>query len=199
MLGFWARSFHVQAKSKLPPFSSNNKHSIINRKLLSSYDHNIRGSHTTSENEKLLRILMSQSRDVIHGSVVTPLWGCFWHGEWIYEKYYWIWWLYRHWSQQQEVTAYTKLKRSKSAVVERWKMGAENEESRFFTSRGEEGTFSILRRWISPSAKPQSRLAMCLLSENKSGLGSGVTTPIIKIHNNVLCDWQYYVDNIPYI
>ena len=30
---------------------------------------------------------------------------------------------------------------------------SENEECRFFTSRGEETTFYILREWISPSAK----------------------------------------------
>ena len=47
------------------------------------------------ENEKLLRILMSQSGDVIHGSVVTPLWGRFWHGECIAEKYLPNCWLYR--------------------------------------------------------------------------------------------------------
>ena len=59
---------------------------MVTLKWVGSVSHN-RGSHTTSENEnfseneKLLRILRSQSRDVVHGSVVTSLWGRFWHGE----------------------------------------------------------------------------------------------------------------------
>ena len=66
---------------------------------------NIRGSHTASENEsfyeneKLLRILKSQSGDVIHGSVVTPLGAVFGMENESLRIIYWIYWLYRHWSR----------------------------------------------------------------------------------------------------
>jgi hypothetical protein len=37
-----------------------------------------------------------------------------------------------------------------------------------------------------PSANNQSRLATCPFSENKSGLGSGVTTPNIRVIRNIV-------------
>ena len=38
---------------------------------------------------------------------------------------YWICWLYRHRSRQQQIIAEKKSKRSKSAAAERWKTGVE--------------------------------------------------------------------------
>ena len=125
----------------------------------------IRGSHTTSENEnvskneKLLRILRSQSGDVIHGSVVTTLWGRFWHGEWIFEKY-----LLNMLTIPALKSATTKNLREIREVKAQLRRGErrewkieflflENEECRFFTSGGAEVAFSILREWISPSAQ----------------------------------------------
>ena len=141
----------------------------------------IRGNHTTSENEKLLRILRSQSGDVIHGSVVTPFGAVYGMENESLRSIYWSCWLYRHRSWQQQEIADEKMKRSKQAVAKRWKTGAEDyvfihgqwtmeNGEFFFTSGGAER--------ISPSAR-QPIAPTCPFLENKSRLGSGVTTPIV--------------------